>query len=312
MVEADRILRNYLTSGESSFPWEIHSTNMKIYLFNDTSRSRHAGCKAVMRSLKAELSSFAEIVAIHSVGGKVVDADAFAACDAVVVNGEGTIHHDSPNANFLMMALAWAQAAGKKTALVNALYQQEGSAFSQVLGRLDLLTVREVRSAANARAQGGRPWVLPDSASDRAQLIAANPLKVVAGILKGGAHPKAPSATWLDTIDVPKLDMSVGSFDEIVATLKQVDVYVTGQHHGVYAAALAGIPFVALTSNSHKVEGLIEWSGLPIPVVTNEAGVKPAIDYALQNRDMFDAFAQFIASHDVVRANLMAEALKAR
>jgi hypothetical protein len=32
---------------------------VKIYLFNDTSRSRHAGCKAVMRSIRAELATFA-------------------------------------------------------------------------------------------------------------------------------------------------------------------------------------------------------------------------------------------------------------
>src|SRR5262245_5298557 len=109
---------------------------LKVYLFNDTSRSRHAGCKAVMRSLRAELAEFADVTATHTVGSTSVDATALALCDAVVVNGEGTIHHDSPRANFLITMLAEAQAAGKRTALVNALYQQEHLPAPDVLARL--------------------------------------------------------------------------------------------------------------------------------------------------------------------------------
>jgi polysaccharide pyruvyl transferase WcaK-like protein len=293
----------------------MNSTRVLVYLFNDTARSRHAGCKAVMRSLRAELDQFADIVATHTVGSTTIDAAAFAACDAVVVNGEGTIHHDSPRANFLMMVLATAQAAGKRTALVNALYQQERLVVPDVLARLDFMSVREVRSAAQARRHGGCPWVLADSAADRRQLRDAVPMRSLSGVVKGGTHPKAPSATWLDGLDVPKLDVATGSLDEIVATLKQADVYVTGQHHGVYAAALAGIPFVALTSNSHKIEGLIEWSGLPsglpIPVVTSEKSLPKALAFARAEREVFDRFARFVAAQEVTRAGPLAAALSA-
>jgi len=269
----------------------VATMRLKVYLFNDTSRSRHAGCKAVMRSLRAELAAFAEVVATHTVGSSVIDAPAFAACEAVIVNGEGSIHHDSARANFLMMVLAAAQAAGKRTALINALYQQDHLVQPDVLARLDFFSVREVRSAAQARRHGGCPWVLIDSAADRRQLLPARALRAVSGIVKGGTHPKAPSATWLDGLAADKVDVAVGSLDDIVATLRQADVYVTGQHHGVYAAALAGIPFVALTSNSHKVEGLIEWSGLPIPVVGHESALPKALAYAQANRAIFDEFA---------------------
>lgn len=282
---------------------------IKIYLLNDTSRSRHAGCKAVMRSLRAELDEFADVIATHTVGSSTIEAAAFATCDAVVVNGEGSIHHDSPRANFLMMMLGAAQAAGKRTALVNALYQQERMPAPDVLAQLDFMSVREVRSAACARRHGGRPWVLLDSAADRRQLRPARPLRTVAGVVKGATHPNAPSATWLDGLSAPRVDLSVGTIDEIVETLRQADVYVTGQHHGVYAAALAGIPFVALVSNSHKVEGLIEWSGLPIPVVDDATKLPEAIDFALSNRELFGSFAAFVSSHDVVRGTTLARAL---
>jgi hypothetical protein len=281
----------------------------KIYLFNDTSRARHAGCRAVMRSLRAELSEFSEIIATHSVGSTKIDSEAMAHCDAVVVNGEGTIHHDSPRANFLLMALAMAQAAGKRSALINAVYQQEQLPMPMVLQQLDLFSVREVRSAAWARGHGGRPWVYVDSAADRLQLQDVPAMRAVEGVVKGGVHPKAPSATWLDTVEAPQLDLSTGTLDQIVSTLRQAEIYVTGQHHGVYAAALAGIPFVAMTSNSHKVEGLIEWSGLPIPVVTQLSELPAALEFARSERGVFKAFAEFIANQDVIRAPLLRQSL---
>jgi polysaccharide pyruvyl transferase WcaK-like protein len=281
----------------------------RVYLFNDTSRSRHAGCKAVMRSIRTELAEFAEVVATHAVGSTELNAQALADCDAVVVNGEGSIHHDSARANFLMTVLAAAQAAGKRTALVNALYQQEQIAIPTVLERLDYFSVREVRSAAAARRHGGCPRVLPDSAADLRQLKEARPFRELSGMVKGGTHPKAPSATWLDGLDAPKLDLATGSLDEIVATLRQAELYVTAQHHGVYAAALARIPFVAIVSNSHKIEGLIEWSGLPIPIVDRQENIEKAIAYARRNPSVFGEFADFVASRDVVRAPALRAAL---
>ena len=166
-------------------------TRPRVYLFNDTGRARHAGCRAVMRSINAELESFAQIVATHQVGSLELDEEALQTCDAVVVNGEGSIHHDSPLANFLLCALAKAQAAGKRTALINAVYQQLHIPPQGVLARLDFFSVREVRSAAAARQHGGCPRVLLDSAADRKRLQPAKALRLTPGVVKGGTHPKA-------------------------------------------------------------------------------------------------------------------------
>ena len=67
----------------------IAAAPLKAYLFNDTSRSRHAGCKAVMRSLRAELSAFADVIATHTVGSAAVDAAALAAYASAAVTAEG-------------------------------------------------------------------------------------------------------------------------------------------------------------------------------------------------------------------------------
>ena len=204
-----------------------------------------------------------------------------------------------------------AQAAGKKTALINAVYQQELPAFSDVLSRLDLFAVRELRSATRARAHGGHPLMLLNSAADRQRLGSGKAIGTVSGIAKGSTHPKAVTHGVLDDLDVPEVRLRGNTLDDVVATLRQVDVYVTGQHHGIYAAGLAGIPFVAVASNSHKIEGLIEWSGLPIPVVMTKAELRPALDLARDNRKLFEEFAAFLERHDVIRRTQIAPVLGA-
>ena len=40
--------------------------------------------------------------------------------------------------------------------------------------------------------------------------------------------------------------------------LKSLELYVTGRFHGVCLAAMIGVPFLALSSNSHKIEGILK------------------------------------------------------
>ena len=105
---------------------------MRLYLANDTSTEAHAGCKAVMRSLRAALSQVPNltITATHQVGSMDVDEAAFDAADAVLINGEGSIHHSTARATFPLVNLA-------------------------------PLTGREARAAACARRFAGKQGRLP-------------------------------------------------------------------------------------------------------------------------------------------------------
>jgi len=278
---------------------------MKIYLANDTSK-HHAGCMAVMRSLRCALSEH-EIIATHAVGEESYDAAALNACDVLFVNGEGTIHHRGPRADFLMHLLALAQERGKKTFLVNALFQQEPPYFPEVLGALDYFSVREPRSAESARRCGGDPVMLLDSCADP-QYLTGRPRKQLSAITMGKTHPESPVHGVLEALSFEQFRLNC-KFEDVVATLKTCKLYITGQHHGVYAAGLAGIPFVPLPSNSHKIESLIEWSGLPIKVCTTAEEITAQIPVALANREVYTKFHNFLLSQRVFGRADLARAL---
>ena len=285
---------------------------MKLFLANDTSTAPHAGCKAVMRSLRAALAHVPglEITGTHFVGTAEVDSAAFAKADALMVNGEGTIHHSGHRALFLMAMIDKAKRQGKRVLLVNALFQQYECSHDDLLAGLALLTVREPRSAAFARRYGGQPLVLLDSAADPAFLAAGVARRLKDGTVIGGAHKDGLLQQPFAGIHGDRLRMGDASFEDIVATLRHAEIYLTGQHHGVYAAALAGCPFVATPSNSHKIEAFADWTGLPIPVCLRQDEIRPAMAFALRNRSMFAELQDFMRGQSVLTSAMIAEALR--
>lgn len=265
---------------------------MRVYLFNDTSTENHAGCQAVMESLGKALSGH-EIIARNCVGERFYDHQAMRTCDAVVVNGEGTLHHG--RGAWLLEMLELGQSLGKRTLLVNALFQFDPPFFPDVLRRLDYFSVREIRSLKDAWLCGGDPELLLDSCVG-ASLEGGQAMPAVAGIVKGGTHQQSPAHGLLEALSYQRYGLQ-NSFKDFVATLRNCRLYITGEHHGVYACGLAGVPFVALPSNSHKIEGLLEWSGLPIPVATTLGEVYQQVEWALGHPEVFVEFQKFLLTH---------------
>lgn len=283
---------------------------MKLYLMNDTGDEAHAGCKAVMRSINGQLARIPglDVIGRHKVGAFVVDEAAFAAADAVLINGEGTIHHSTKRAQHLMASIVEAKRQGKRVLLVNALFQQYMGP-KDLLAGLDLLCVREPRSAAFARIYGGQPLTLLDSAADLDFVTEGRAMPLTSDLVIGYAQKVERFPVAFEALHGHKQSMFKGSFDDIVATLRQAKVYLTGQHHGVYAAALAGCPFVTVRSTSHKIEAFIDWTGLPIPVCQTAGEIEPALNFAKANPSIYSELQHFMAEQSVLKAPMIAQAL---
>jgi hypothetical protein len=69
--------------------------------------------------------------------------------------------------------------------------------------------------------------------------------------------------------------------------LSSADIIVTGRHHGVYLAVVAGLPFVALGSNTFKIEGLLKDLDMQLAFAHDIAGIERARSWALERRDHF-------------------------
>lgn len=138
-----------------------------VVLINDTRADLHHGCWRVMRTLEAQLARVGlEVVArapAHADWrGDPAIGEALAEAALVVVNGEGTIHHDRPAGAALLAVGAAAKAAGVPAALINASWDANGPAFARALADFALVSLRESRSAAQVEAAGLAARVVPD------------------------------------------------------------------------------------------------------------------------------------------------------
>ena len=290
---------------------------MNVFLVNDTSNVEHVGCLAVSDAHQRMIAQAGgRTLFIHHVGQgeKLYKGDeeeaiqnvfeskwgrAVYKSDVVIVNGEGTIHHGA--GLHLLAILGAAQRLKKTTFLINAVLEKVVG-FETVFEKLTSFTVREPLSAEVGKALGGNPTVLPDSIIE-ANFSTRPTVDFKNEIVVGDGH-------WLCDNTLKVLDefgegrrrwlltgsQRLNDWRHTVANLKTAKLYVTGRHHGVYLAAMAGIPFVPLPSNTHKIESLIEWSGCNIPVCRNLVEVESAVNYALENRKEFLKFQKFILS----------------
>jgi len=153
--------------------------HMRIMRVNDTANEPHLGCQAVSDAHARMLGAAGHCVVerfflreLQRFGGldesaarrRVLDDEIMAACldrvDAVVVNGEGTLHHGRGSEYYALLGAA--QQLGKATLIVNGVFEANAG-WHRVLSRLDDFCVRDARSLAAARAAGVRCRLVPDS-----------------------------------------------------------------------------------------------------------------------------------------------------
>lgn len=219
----------------------------------------------------------------------------------VVINGEGTIHHGRPMAARLLSVLDHPGLRGRPVALVNALWQENPPDWARWADRLALASLRDGRSLRAFRALSTAPArLVPDlslseriaAPGPRAGVIVGDSVRpgtteLLARLARGGGHavvpilsapPRSsrggrtalgrwwrrlrPSGRWWERVAATPgfaLDPDEASH---AARLARAELAVTGRFHGACLAMAAGTPFLALASNSWKVEALIEDAGL--------------------------------------------------
>jgi hypothetical protein len=292
---------------------------MDLLLLNETGVVPHIGCLAVANANARMLSGAGHRVKFRTFvteyrelwngdeASSITAAekefrDRFDEVNGVVVNGEGTLHH---GAGLHLLAVAGAaQRRGLKTFLVNTVFQ-EIDAFRDVLRRFDDFVVRDACSLKEARAFGCRSARMElDSvlAADwgHEPMIDLSGKVVVSDWFPGrtrdvGVAMRAFERSRPNAFFFPfRHGIHLSCWRSAVATLKTARSFVCARHHGLYVAGLAAVPFVAFPSNSHKVEGLIEASGLPIPFVEQAADLESALRKAENEPTLFEEFGEFL------------------
>jgi hypothetical protein len=228
----------------------------KAVVLNDTNDYHH-GCRKVMEYLHTDLiMNGYEIISSSRRSYEFLEE-----CDLLVLNGEGTMHHDKPIPHELLSMLKKAKKSGAKTAMINSVWQSMtiDDEMKDVLSDT-YISVREVKSQyAMYETIGKKVDVHLDLSFfvDVPDLLSTERDMVVG---KFFAQPDYRPGN-LPVVDIFQID-----WDTLVNILRYTNWFITGRHHEMYASCKARCPFSTLSGNTWKNEGLFETAGVEIPV----------------------------------------------
>lgn len=103
-------------------------------------------------------------------------------------------------------------------------------------------------------------------------------------------HPDASSSKGLGRL---RWRYSVQSTAKFLNTISAAEGVITGRFHMVTLCMITGTPFMALGSNTHKIEGLLEQAGLAGRLCDDYAegiGRLPSLPYSEEERERLEAF----------------------
>jgi hypothetical protein len=253
---------------------------VKVRIFGNHS-SIHCGCAAVWKVLTAALK------------GNGCTITTSRDCDALVINGEGSMHHGRPTFFAKMQEAKAALQEGRDVYLVNTVWDSNPADFDDVLRQLSGVSVREVRSSKDLSEHHN---VNASICLDYSYFY-----PIPSGIFQipreheyytDYLNPEIGTFDHLPLVyrkDRVPLSLNDQDWTGTVSALAGARLLVTGRHHAVYAACKSRTPFAAIEGNSHKISGLVETSGIPIPVARTEQELEDVIAWCRDNKRVFDA-----------------------
>lgn len=240
----------------------------------------HCGSDAVSEVIRNRLLRIGEIVK--------GEAD----YDALVVNGEGSMHHSSSAFHVKMRLLAEAQVDGKKTFLINSLWENNPNTYDPVLMNLDGFTVRGYSSKSDLAKNHGIDVHTTLDLSYFAPVDETAPYTDLGGsVVITDIFSEDLGFVWLSgpkSDDWGHIDMREMTWSSLVKTLRTARLLISGRHHGMYASCRARTPFIPVRGNSHKFSDLLESARTPIPICMKLPEIPRLISWTENNRSLFD------------------------
>lgn len=274
----------------------------KAVLLNDTSYENHHGCNIVINNIKKNLHQRGiNLIETNPIGVDWQKNSSFlkalTICDIVIVNAEGTIHHNSPYALSLLNIVNFTQ---KPTILMNMTYQNNSQNFAELVQRFTKIYVRESLSQNELLKLNIEAQVIPDMTfsssyniqgvrrsiyitdshdiqlSEKLYMIASKQhlqfLPIIAPFLKY-THIKGlwkkirfslirKYGKYLNILfkfSYPYLRyICVLPEKQFVEEVGKSQLIISARFHALCIAMQTMSPFIILKSNTHKIEGLLK------------------------------------------------------
>jgi hypothetical protein len=228
----------------------------KIALINDTSLfSNHFGCELVCQVFREQFSRLGLdlVLSLPKRFDLAEYADQLSKVDLVVVNGEGTLHHDKFS-QLIDLAAAY------PSVLVNCVFEKNKS--NPNLKKFLYIAARESFSAAEIQKHGATCEVVPD---------------LIFGSTYARAFPKQKPVKKLGITDsvlreyygiwpfrvrirgIPATGQTAGVYLKNLMRYKKI---VAGRFHAAVLCSVVGIPFSSWDSNTWKTRALMHDMGV--------------------------------------------------
>jgi polysaccharide pyruvyl transferase WcaK-like protein len=227
---------------------------VKSLLLNDTSKY-HNGCKVVVKELVKKY----DITSLVKTSEEITENNLLK-FDRIVLNGEGTMHHNQKNAKKFLRYLDIAQKNNIETYLVNSVWQDMSTKYNKILKNLKVLEVREVNSYNELKNKHNIISIIKPDESYFHSVVSSKDFEKV-DIYEGGYFSKRIKQT-----EYPSINIFRQSWEEIVGRLKNSSLLITGRHHEMYAACVAECKFIPFSGNTWKMEGLLNSAEVDIPI----------------------------------------------
>lgn len=246
---------------------------MKVAVINDTGGRGHHGCDLVMHELHAGLSRAGVQVAwSHPVGKdwrpKAQELLARERVAAVVVNGEGSIHHSAsrPRAVYLAEFARFAKEQMRVPVyLVNSTVTEIDTHVAGELKNYDKIFVRDYGTQSELAGYGLASVVVPDLTAG-AELLGGSEragICVIDSVVEGAKEVLLSISErngWEHRSlheKSPKSSASTLAFREFARFLSSHRLVVTGRYHAATMCLATDTPFVAVESNTPKISWLL-------------------------------------------------------
>ena len=247
---------------------------MKAALINDTSGENHVGCNAVIAAIRGVAAMHG--IEIDQTFTRREPGPVGFKTDLIIINGEGSLHHNSGNTKFLWAWLRYAQHHSIPAVLINTVW--DGMVLNdrnlELLNTLELVSCRESLSEDQMSQvyKHNSLWNVPD------MIFAHYPLLEPRVLSKQGMAYCPGSGGFAKSIANRPNQLLIQqpnplSFYAFCDKLASYDGVVTDRFHTCCIAMMCGVPVYALPANCHKVNGLAKDSGsFDVFVLVERAG----------------------------------------
>jgi hypothetical protein len=270
-------------------------------LLNDTRVDNHMGCRVVNGRVVDEMSRRGYKYAGSMNHGP--DFDAYlqkigtkSFPDLIVMNGEGTMHDDQPRGVEMLEFVAAMKKRGSFAVLINSIWQNNTGIYNSYLRLFDAIYVREPQSQREIAALGHSATVCPDlTLSSDLSAVFPQTKRSWISALGNKLRPNRGEHIFITDCAVPAHTEQLKALARTLSVpmhlmgsqtqrgveqglkffeldhgefMKPRALLIGGRFHACCFAILAGIPFLYLSSNTHKIEGTLEWFGIdPIEIL---------------------------------------------